>query len=144
MQAKLTAYAPDKPAQVTLLAAGEHSIGRQAGSAVRLDDASVSRNHAHLVLQASGASLGDAGSRNGSFVDGVRIAASAVALPAACWLRFGDVLCEFALLDQAQAEALQAGWSVRRAAATAHTLRLQAASDVETLLDASVLGVLER
>jgi GAF domain-containing protein len=143
MQAKLTAYAPDKPAQVSLLAVGEHAIGRHAGSAVRLDDPSVSRRHATLTVDPTVVILRDAGSRNGSFVDGAPLAASGTSLPQACWLRFGDVLCEFALLDPAQAEALQAGWSVRRAAATAHTLRLQAAADVETLLDASVRGVLE-
>lgn len=143
MQAKLTAYAPDKPAQVSLLAAGDHAIGRAPDSAVRLDDPSVSRTHARLALQDAAAWLHDAGSRNGTYVDGVRLAAPGAALPRACWLRFGDVLCEFAALDEAQAVALKEGWSVRRAAATAHTLRVQAAADVETLLDASVRGVLE-
>lgn len=143
MQAKLTAYAPDKPAQVSLLTAGGHAIGRGAGNAVRLDDPSVSRRHASLSVEASGAVLRDEGSRNGTFVDGARLAGAGMALPPSCWLRFGDVLCEFAALDEAQATALQAGWSVRRAAATAHTLRVQRASDVDTLLDASVRGVLE-
>lgn len=143
MQAKLTAYAPDKPAQVSLLTAGRHAIGRHPDSTLRLEDPSVSRTHALLTVEASGAVLRDEGSRNGTFVDGARLGASGMPLPAACWLRFGDVLCEFGLLDQAQVAALQAGWSVRRAAATAHTLRVQAASDVETLLDASVRGVLE-
>lgn len=143
MQAKLTAYAPDKPARVSLLTVGRHAIGRHAASDVRLDDPSVSRHHASLVVDASGALLRDAGSRNGTFVDGERITEGGMPLPRTCWLRFGDVMCEYGALDQAQADALQAGWSVRRANATAHTLRLQAAPDVESLLDASVRGVLE-
>lgn len=145
MQAKLTAYAPDKPAQVDLLAPGEYRIGRHPGSDVRLDDPSVSRRHATLTVAHAGLGLRDEGSRNGSFVDGVRVPprAAATVLPSGCWLRFGDVLCELTTLDATAVEALQAGWSARRALATAHTLRLQGAGDVDTLLDSSLRGVLE-
>jgi hypothetical protein len=145
MQAKLTAYAPDKPAQDHLLSTGEHRVGRHPDSAVRLEDPSVSRRHATLLVSGAGVALRDEGSRNGSFVDGVRIAPDSgpASLPAGCWLRFGDVLCELATLDAAAVEALQAGWSARRAAATAHTLRVQGADDVDALLAASVRGVLE-
>lgn len=143
MQAKLTAYSPDKPAQVSLLAPGDHGIGRGPASQVRLDQPSVSRSHARLALDDAQAWLQDCGSRNGSFLDGVRLGAGRVLLPPSCWLRFGDVLCEFAALDRAQVAAMQAGWAVRRAAATAHTMRMEAAPDVDALLDASVRGVME-
>ena len=55
------------------LAAGAHILGREPGVAVWLDSVRVSRHHARLVVSATGASIEDLGSKNGTFVNRVRI-----------------------------------------------------------------------
>ncbi len=47
---------------------GESIIGRDPGAAVHLDDSSVSRRHARIVISAEGATLEDLGSKNGTFL----------------------------------------------------------------------------
>ena len=53
--------------------AGAFVIGRGADCQLALDDAQVSRRHAVLRVDADGAVLEDLGSRNGVFLNGVRI-----------------------------------------------------------------------
>jgi DNA-binding winged helix-turn-helix (wHTH) protein len=55
------------------LEAGETIIGRDPGAAISLDDASVSRRHARIVVSAEGATLEDLGSKNGTFLKDARI-----------------------------------------------------------------------
>lgn len=56
---------------------GRNTIGRTAASDVCLHDEDVSRQHAVVEVSASGkAVISDAGSRNGTFVDGERITAA--------------------------------------------------------------------
>jgi DNA-binding winged helix-turn-helix (wHTH) protein len=50
------------------LPTGESIIGRDPGSAVHLDDPSVSRHHARIIVSAEGAALEDLRSKNGTFV----------------------------------------------------------------------------
>jgi len=52
------------------LTEGQNIIGRATGCAVRLDDQSVSRQHAEIVKGASGWSVKDLGSKNGTSVNG--------------------------------------------------------------------------
>ncbi|MDQ6894810.1 MAG: FHA domain-containing protein [Acidobacteriota bacterium] len=52
---------------------GENLIGRDRGSVVWIDDASVSRRHARIVVDADGTTVEDLGSKNGTFVHGRRI-----------------------------------------------------------------------
>ena len=66
------------------LAEGENLIGRKPEAAVAIDDASVSREHARIVVGEI-ALLEDLGSKNGTFLNGTRITA-----PAA--LRHRDVI----------------------------------------------------
>jgi DNA-binding winged helix-turn-helix (wHTH) protein len=49
------------------LALGEHVIGRDPDVEVRLDDSTVSRRHARLVVTTEGTVLEDFGSKNGTF-----------------------------------------------------------------------------
>ena len=56
---------------------GENLIGRDRGSVVWIDDASVSRRHARIVIDDSGATVEDLGSKNGTFVRGRRIGKAA-------------------------------------------------------------------
>ena len=55
------------------LAVGAHVIGRDPDVEVRLDQTTVSRRHARLVVTADATILEDAGSKNGTFRDDVRV-----------------------------------------------------------------------
>jgi DNA-binding winged helix-turn-helix (wHTH) protein len=57
------------------LAEGKNVVGRHPGSGIGLDAASVSREHAHIVVSGGRATVEDRGSTNGTFVDGKRLAA---------------------------------------------------------------------
>jgi len=52
---------------------GENLIGRDRDSVVWIDDASVSRRHARIAVDDSGATVEDLGSKNGTFLRGRRI-----------------------------------------------------------------------
>jgi GAF domain-containing protein len=85
--------------------------------------------------------LQDLDSKNGSFVDGIRV--QNATLLRACWLRFGDVYCEFAPVSEEEAAAAESGRQARRASVTARTARLDGLTRLEDLLDASLRGVVE-
>jgi DNA-binding winged helix-turn-helix (wHTH) protein len=55
------------------LSRGENVIGRDEDVAVWIDDSSVSRRHARIVVDAQGATLQDLGSKNGTLLGGVKI-----------------------------------------------------------------------
>src|SRR5258706_1316401 len=57
------------------LAFGENLFGRDEDTVVWIDDALVSRRHAQIVIDESGAVLEDLGSKNGTYLRGERIAA---------------------------------------------------------------------
>jgi DNA-binding winged helix-turn-helix (wHTH) protein len=57
------------------LAGGENVIGRDARAHVALDDASVSRRHARLIVEGASARLEDLGSRNGTYARNDRLVA---------------------------------------------------------------------
>lgn len=52
---------------------GENVIGREPEAVVWIDDASVSRRHARIVVSSDGAALEDLGSKNGTKLQGERI-----------------------------------------------------------------------
>jgi pSer/pThr/pTyr-binding forkhead associated (FHA) protein len=62
------------------LSVGEFTIGRSDECQLALDDPNVNRRHAVLRVQADGVSITDLGSRNGTFVDGVKISSDNHAL----------------------------------------------------------------
>ena len=55
------------------LESGENLLGRDPGAQVRVDHPSVSRRHARIVLRSGRATLEDLESRNGTFVNGLRL-----------------------------------------------------------------------
>ena len=55
------------------LADGENVIGRDPAVHVPIDDGSVSRHHARIVIDGFAARLEDLGSKNGTFVQGRRV-----------------------------------------------------------------------
>jgi hypothetical protein len=72
------------------------SVGRASGSDIVLPYASVSRNHAHLLIGANGSvTVVDQASRNGTYVDGRRIEpGERVKLQLRSTLRFGNLAFE--------------------------------------------------
>lgn len=55
------------------LAAGENVLGRDPDCAIPIDDATVSRHHARIVIVGGDAALEDLGSKNGTWLRGRRI-----------------------------------------------------------------------
>lgn len=145
MQACLTVRPPDRAAIVRVITPGEVlRIGRADDSGLRIDHPSVSRAHAELRPHGETWSLQDLGSKNGSFVDGERLwGVNIRTLPGQAWLRFGDVFCEFALVEDSQAAQDEAARRARRAVATAHTARIEGVRGLGELLEASLRGVLD-
>jgi putative peptide zinc metalloprotease protein len=70
--------------------AGELTLGRSADNSIVLEDRSVSRAHARVRAGAGGASVVDAGSSHGTWLDGQRVGGEA-ALRHGAVLRLGDV-----------------------------------------------------
>jgi putative peptide zinc metalloprotease protein len=66
------------------------TIGRTSANAVQLDDPSVSRNHARIVAADAGATLEDAGSSHGTWLDAKRIDGPAPLHPGNV-IRLGDM-----------------------------------------------------
>ena len=58
------------------LSGGENVLGREASAAVSIEDATVSRQHARIVIERGRAVLEDLGSKNGTWLRGSRIATS--------------------------------------------------------------------
>lgn len=151
MQARLIAYFPESAAIARIVAPGGRLlIGRDEDCGLVIAHPSVSRRHAELqALPDGGWRLADLDSKNGTFVNGARI--SQETLAGTAWLRFGDVHCEYGLLDDAAAEAQVRRWRDRRTQATAFTARIDALGQPEgatparnqALLDHSLRAVVE-
>jgi hypothetical protein len=142
MQGRLTAYPPDQAAiTCTLDPASMLRIGRAVGDGLRLDHPSVSRHHAELAYCDGAWRLRDLDSKNGSFVDGIRV--HDMPLARACWLRLGDIYLEFTPISAAEAEASERGQRQRRASISARTARLDGLAQLDDLLEASLRGVVE-
>lgn len=64
---------PEFTRQVLELPNGTFSVGRSSRNQIILEDPSVSKEHAELLIHGTEVILRDRGSQNGSFVDGVRV-----------------------------------------------------------------------
>jgi hypothetical protein len=142
MQARLTAYPPDSAALAQVIGTGDAvRIGRAADSTLRIDHPSISRAHAELRVDDACVRVLDLGSKNGSFMDGTAVTDARIDGP--CWLRFGDVFCEFLPVSATDLAYANAGTRARRAAATAHTARIEGVLQLDDLLAATLRGVLD-
>ena len=72
------------------LSDGQNVIGRDRDAVVWLDDVSVSRHHARIVIDRSGARIEDLESKNGTYVEGKRVS-KPLALKDGNALRLGSV-----------------------------------------------------
>jgi hypothetical protein len=85
--------------------AGELTFGRGKDCAVALPFAAISKEHGFLRSGPTGWELGDFGSKNGSYVDGVRVLPGGVAqLRDGATVRLGDVTARFRLPASLMAE----------------------------------------
>lgn len=73
---------------------GTNVLGRDAGADVTIDDGTVSRRHAVITIGADGATIEDLSSKNGTFVDGVRVS-SAVPIREGQRIVLGDAAIDF-------------------------------------------------
>ena len=125
MPARLIVYPPEAAAISRWIPAGSRlRIGRDPVCELRIDHPSISRQHAELIHDDEGWRLLDLGSKNGSHVHGIQVV-QALLERSEGWLRFGDVLCEFSLHDDAEARAWQERERERRALSAAWTRRLE-------------------
>ena len=76
------------------LHAGEYVIGRDPDAAIRIDASTVSRRHARIVVDGTGALLEDFGSKNGTFHGDARVS-GAVPLADGDGIRIGSQLLTF-------------------------------------------------
>jgi hypothetical protein len=142
MQARLIAYPPDAAATTRWIEPGARlRIGRGQDCDVVIDHRSVSRTHAEIHHDGTSWRLRDLGSKNGSHVDGVAIQDRP--LPAACWLRLGDIYCEFARFDRAQAEDIRHRQTKRRALSAALTRKIAGETGSAALPGHVLHGVVE-
>lgn len=142
MQAQLIAYPPDAAALTRWIEPGTRlRIGRGPDCDLRLDHPSVSRNHAELHHDALGWHVRDLGSKNGCFVDGLGIGDHP--LPPACWLRFGDVHCEFAQFNDAQVAQRRGRDQQRRHLSAVMTRQVEGQTQFDSLLDEVLRGVVD-
>jgi FHA domain len=84
---------------------GELTFGSGKDCALALPFAAISEEHGFLRCSPAGWELGDFGSKNGSYVDGVRVLRGAVAhLRDGATVRLGDVTARFRLPASLMAE----------------------------------------
>jgi len=82
----------------TALEAGENVIGRDPGAGLFIDDPSVSRRHARIVVTENSATLEDLASKNGTHLEDRRIEAP-VPLDDGARIRIGTIALTFRMLS---------------------------------------------
>jgi DNA-binding winged helix-turn-helix (wHTH) protein len=80
---------------------GENVVGRDPTCAAVIEEPDVSRYHARIVIAGDLATIEDLDSKNGTFVEGVRIR-SKVALPPGSEIRLGETVLSFRRRDALQ------------------------------------------
>lgn len=77
------------------LAGGENIVGRDANAQICIDDPTVSRRHARILVTTAGALLDDLGSKNGTTIDGRPVSGEPVRLGRGAKLAFGTALAVY-------------------------------------------------
>ena len=130
MPGKLTLHPPHRPARFIVIRDGENlTIGRDAECGLMIEDGRVSKQHAYLMWSDGGWILGDAGSKNGTSVDGIVI--SELRLAGGEWLSFGGLMGRFERITEAESRILQ-GQRLARLQ-TSIDLRRRLGADLDTL-----------
>ncbi len=133
MPARLTVHPARGPSRAFIIREGENpSLGRDPSSAIVFDDLSVSARHAELRWSATGWSLRDAGSKNGTFLNGVPADGALVA--DGDWIGFGGLLARFDRVEEEDLERARAEREERRATSAELRRELDGATSPESLL----------
>ncbi len=77
------------------LAPGDNILGRDPSASVRIDDETVSRRHARIIVTSRDATIEDLGSKNGTFVEGRRTGGKPVPLADGDQIQVGSVFLTF-------------------------------------------------
>jgi hypothetical protein len=101
---------------------GDHTVGRDPGCEIVLEDPRVSTRHALLRSRRGDWRLTDLQSKNGTFVNAIRV--TEAALEDADWVSLGGLLSRFELVRPEQVEALR----------SERTRRLQTFSEARRIL----------
>jgi hypothetical protein len=141
MPARLTAYLPDAAATWLVRSEASLTLGRAADASLRIDHPSVSRLHARLHCEGTDWSIEDAGSKNGLYVDGARVAATR--LGEHDWIRLGDVACEWLALSEAEADRFETRGIEKRANSRFLAESLQRQTALPGLLQETVRATVE-
>lgn len=142
MPARLTAYLPEGAAVETLLVEGRGlQVGRAPPSELLIDHPSISRSHARLEPEDRGWRLVDLDSKNGSFIDGTP--AGGRSLPRNAWLRFGDVTCELAEVDEQTLARSGERRAARQTASVIHQRAIEQSGAPADLLKATLAAVVD-
>lgn len=91
-----------------VLFVGENIVGRDLDVDIRLNDLSVSKRHARLMLGSASVTIEDLQSKNGTFVNDAMIDRVTELGPSA-HLRFGTVHAQFEIVTTSDASTLTAG-----------------------------------
>ena len=81
--------------QVVALPPGDTVLGRDSLAAGRIDDGTVSRQHARITVAGKSAVIADLGSKNGTFVNGKRVGGKPTRLSDGDEIQLGSVFLEF-------------------------------------------------
>jgi DNA-binding winged helix-turn-helix (wHTH) protein len=90
------------------LGEGENLFGREDDAVVWIDDAAVSRRHARIVIDESGAFLEDLGSKNGTYLRGKRLLQTPAKLTDGDQITIGTASMTFRVLDKTASTATAA------------------------------------
>ncbi len=106
MSAKLTVFPPRAVSRYLLFPEGEsRHVGRDPANDLVLEDPRVSARHARLQWRAAGWTIVDLSSKNGTFVNGMPAADTAISDED--WISFGGLLSRFEVLSAEEVRALE-------------------------------------
>ncbi len=77
------------------LAPGDNVLGRDPSASVRIDDDTVSRRHARIIVSSRDATIEDLGSKNGTFVEGRKAGGNPLSLADGDQIQVGSVFLTF-------------------------------------------------
>ena len=120
----------------------EHLVGRDPSSAIALPDPRVSARHALLRCRSGAWTIADLGSKNGTIVNGVRLAGDGIDAAGAAeqplededWISFGGLLARFEMVSNDDLRALDVERSRRLQTSTEIRRDLDAAPDARAVL----------
>lgn len=141
LAARLVVHQAGEPSRVYLFEDERpRFIGRLPGSDITIDHPSISREHAELVVEATGWVLRDLNSKNGIKIEGERV--SRCALTGHCWIAIGDVFCEFEPIRTSEIERQRFLERTRRHTSAAWHARISVSQNVEALLSDVLQGMI--